>query len=315
MKIVVTDGYPLNPGDVNWDSISALGELQVYDRSSPSELPERCKGAEIVLTNKTPISADLIGALPDLKFISVLATGFNIVDTVAARKHGVIVSNVPGYGTASVAQHVFALLLELTNHVGINANAVASGKWVNSEDFCFTEAPLMELAEKTMGIVGYGNIGQQVGRIALALGMKVIYSGPRDKHLGAATYKSMEDLFRESDVISLHSPLTSDNQEFVNASLISTMQKSAILINTARGQLINEQELADALNDGVIKAAALDVLSKEPPPASNPLLTAKNCLLSPHVAWISFEARLRIMSMTAENIKAYSDGKPVNVVN
>ncbi|MEO6914585.1 MAG: D-2-hydroxyacid dehydrogenase [Chitinophagaceae bacterium] len=314
MKIVVADGYALNPGDLNWDAISSLGDLKVYDRCTTAEVLDRCKDADIILTNKTTLSADTLKALPRLKFISVLATGFNIVDTAAAKKVGVTVSNVPGYGTASVAQHVFALLLELTNHVGINARAVANGKWVDSEDFCFTEAPLMELARKTMGIIGFGNIGQQVGRIAIAFGMKVIYAGPRDKKVDFGEYRSQEELFRYSDVISLHAPLTADNREFVNAALLSTMKKSAILINTARGQLIHEQHLADALNQGIIKAAALDVLSKEPPDARNPLLKAKNCLLSPHVAWITYEARQRIMAVTAENIKGFLKGDAVNLV-
>lgn len=315
MKIVATDGYALNPGDISWNEIKSLGELTVYDRTAPHELVERCRGAEVALTNKTPFPAEALAQLPDLKLISVLATGFNIVDVKAAAEHDIVVSNVPGYGTASVSQHVFALLLELTNHVGKNAAATAAGKWEACPDFSFTESPISELAEKTMGIVGFGNIGEQTGRIALALGMNVKYSGPNDKHSDFATYVPLEELFATSDVISIHSPLTADNREFVNAELLKKMKPSAILINTARGQLINEQDLADALNEGTLKAAALDVLSKEPPDSSNPLLKAKNCLITPHVAWISFEARKRIMSLTAKNIAAFLAGKPENRVN
>jgi glycerate dehydrogenase len=315
MKIVVTDGYQLNPGDMSWDEISALGDLTVYDRTAPHELVERCREANIVLTNKTPLPGEALRQLSKLKLISVLATGFNIVDIKSASELGITVSNVPGYGTASVSQHVFALLLELTNHVGRNAAATKAGKWEACPDFSFTEAPITELADKTMGIVGFGNIGVQTGRIAEALGMNVIYSGPNDKQSDFAYYVSLEELLRSSDVISIHSPLTDTNKEFVNAALLSRMKPTAILINTARGALINEQDLADALNAGTLKAAALDVLSKEPPDSSNPLLKAKNCLITPHVAWISVEARERIIALTAENIRSFQDGKPKNQVN
>jgi len=315
MKIVVTDGYTLNPGDLSWDKIKALGELEVYDRTPVELIAERCRNAEVVLTNKVPFTKETMAALPQLKLISVLATGYNVIDTKAAREQGVTVSNVPGYGTASVAQHVFALLLELTNHVGLNARTTAAGKWQQSADWCYTEAPVTELAGKIFGVVGFGNIGQRAGSIAKALGMQVVYYNPGIKDSVFGLQVELKDLFSHSDFISLHCPLTATNQEFVNATLLKTMKPSAVLINTARGQLINEQDLADALNHHVIAGAALDVLSKEPPSDSNPLLKAKNCIITPHNAWISREARGRIMAITASNIDAFLKGEPENVVN
>jgi glycerate dehydrogenase len=300
---------------MSWNEISALGDLTVYDRTAPNELVERCREANIILTNKTLISGEALRQLPKLKLISVLATGFNIVDVRTATELGITVSNIPGYGTASVSQHVFALLLEITNHVSLESAATRAGKWESCPDFSFTQSPITELAEKTMGIIGFGNIGVQTGRIAEAFGMNVIYSGPNDKQSEFAYYVSMEELFSSSDVISVHCPLTETNKEFVNAALLSRMKPTAILINTARGTLIHEQDLADALDAGTLRAAALDVLSKEPPDSSNPLLKAKNCLLTPHVAWISVEARERIITLTAENIRAFRDGKPKNQVN
>ena len=315
MKIVATDGYTLNPGDLSWDGIRALGELVIYERSPVETLAERCRDADVVLTNKTPFSKETLAALPSLRLISVTATGHNIVDSVAAKAQKVLVSNVPAYGTDSVAQHVIALLLELTNHVGRNARATAAGKWQTAIDWCFTEAPVMELAGKTFGIVGFGHIGQQVARIAKAFGMRVLYYNPRPKDTDLATLAGLDELFATSDVISLHCPLTSTNQEFVNKALLGRMKPSALLINTARGQLINEQDLADALNANVIAGAGLDVLSKEPPVNGNPLLTAANCIVTPHNAWISKEARLRIMQVTTANVEAFLKGKPQNVVN
>jgi len=315
MKMVVTDGYTLNPGDISWEKISLLGELLLFDRTAPALIAERCRDADIVLTNKVPFSKATLTALPKLKMIAVTATGYNIVDVAAARQQGIVVCNVPGYGTASVAQHVFALLLELSNHVGANAATVAAGKWQESADWCYTEAPVTELAGKTFGVVGFGNIGRQVAAIAGAFGMQVLYYNPRDKQTGSAKSVDLHTLFAGSDIVSLHCPLTADNTGFVNAALIGTMKKSAILINTARGQLINEKDLADALNHGVIKAAALDVLSKEPPDGENPLLHTKNCLITPHNAWISREARERIMEATGKNISAFLQNKPVNVVS
>ena len=324
MKIVVVDGYTLNPGDLSWDRVRAFGDLKVYDRTPLEEIIPRCAAADIVLTNKVPFSRDTLAALPSLRFISVTATGYNIIDTVAARERGIVVSNVPAYGTDSVAQHVFALLLELTNHVGRNALATAAGKWQQSVDWCFTEAPVMELAGKTFGVVGFGHIGQQSARIARAFGMKVLYYSPRKKDTGLtgrdpavdnASLVSLEDLFAQSDVVSLHCPLTKDNQEFVNAALLHRMKPSALLINTARGALIQEKDLAAALNQGVIAGAGLDVLSKEPPTEGNPLLTAKNCIITPHNAWISKEARERMLDTTVRNIDAYLKGEPVHLVN
>ena len=315
MKIVVVDGYTLNPGDLSWNMLSALGELMVYDRTPIALIVERCKEATIVLTNKVPFSKETLAALPNLKYISVLATGYNIIDTAAAKEQGVLVSNVPGYGTASVAQHVFSLLLEITNHTGKNARWTAEGNWQDCADFCYTVAPITELQGKTMGIVGFGNIGQNVASIAIAFGMQVIYFNPSIKSTGIGTQVALDEVFEQADFISLSCPLTATNQAFVNEALIKKMKPSSYLINTARGQLINESDLATALNQNTIAGAALDVLSKEPPPANNPLLTAKNCIITPHVAWISTEARKRILSITASNILSYINGSVSNCVN
>jgi len=315
MKIVIVDGYTLNPGDLSWNMLSALGELMVYDRTPIELIVERCIEATIVLTNKVPFSKETLAALPNLKYISVLATGYNIIDTAAAKEQGVLVSNVPGYGTASVAQHVFSLLLEITNHTGKNARWSAEGNWQDCADFCYTVAPITELQGKTMGIVGFGNIGQNVASIAIAFGMQVIYFNPSIKSTGIGTQVALDEVFEQADFISLSCPLTATNQAFVNEALINKMKPSSYLINTARGQLINESDLATALNQNTIAGAALDVLSKEPPPANNPLLTAKNCIITPHVAWISTEARKRILSITASNILSYINGSVNNCVN
>jgi len=315
MKIVVTDGYTLNPGDISWDTIKALGELVVYDRTPAQLIVERCHDAEVVLTNKVPFTKETLAALPRLQFIGVTATGYNVIDTKAAREQGVLVSNAPAYGTASVAQHVFALLLELTNHVGRNAASTAAGKWQQSADWCYTEAPVTELDGKTFGVVGFGNIGQKAAAIARAFGMNVIYYNPRTKESPIGRQVELETVFTDSDFISLHCPLTAANQEFVNTVLLQTMKPSAMLINTARGQLIHEKDLADALNRGIIAGAALDVLSKEPPSEGNPLLQAKNCVITPHNAWISKEARERIMAITSANLTAFINGRPANLVN
>ena len=314
MNIVITDGFTLNPGDLSWDEIHALGNVILYDRTPVDLIAERCKEADIILTNKAPFSREVLAQLPQTKLINVTATGYNIIDTDAAKELDIQICNVPAYGTASVAQHVFALILELTSHVGLNANATAQGKWQTCADFCFTEKPIMEIAGKTLGIVGLGHIGEQVARLANAFDLKVIYYSRTPKETGLATYKDLDSLFAESDFISLHCPLTPENTGCVNKALIDTMKPTAYLINTARGQLINEQDLADALNQGVIAGAGLDVLSSEPPPSSNPLLKAKNCLITPHTAWISKEARVRIMKVTAENIKAYLEGRAINGV-
>jgi glycerate dehydrogenase len=315
MKIIVTDGFTLNPGDISWDAVAALGELQVYDRTPAELVIERCKTAAIVLTNKVPFHKETIDALDSLKMISVLATGYNVIDTKAAAEKNIAVCNVPAYGTASVAQHVFALLLELVNHVGLHAASVAAGDWQRSADWCYTKLPVTELAGKTMGIVGLGNIGRRVAAIAAALGMKVIYNSRTEHTDTGAVYCDMKTLFAGSDVVSLHCPLTPGNTGFVNAALLASMKPSALLINTSRGQLINEKDLADALNNTIIAGAALDVLSAEPPSAVNPLLSAANCVITPHQAWITREARERVMMITAENIKAFLKQQPVNRVN
>lgn len=308
MKIVVTDGYTLNPGDLSWEGIEALGTLTVYDRTPASEVVNRCREATIVLTNKVAFNEEILHALPALKMIGVTATGYNVIDVKAARAKGIVVCNVPAYGTASVAQHTIALLLELTNQVGVHAASVAAGEWVNAKDWCYRKTNITELAGKTMGIVGWGNIGQQTGKIAAALDMHVVYYSPSKKNI------ELQELFKTSDYVSLHCPLTKDNAGFVNKELLHLMKPTACIINTARGQLINEQHLADALNSGHIAGAALDVLSAEPPPSTNPLLTAKNCIITPHNAWISKEARQRVMDITVQNVRAFLQQRPVNTV-
>jgi glycerate dehydrogenase len=315
MNIVITDGFTLNPGDQSWAVIEALGSVTYYDRSSSSEVPERCAKAEVIITNKTPISAATISSATNLKLIAVTATGYNIVDVAAAQARGVVVCNVPGYGTDSVAQHTWSLLLELSNQVGLHAQSVRAGEWVESADWCYLKSPIVELAGKTLGIVGFGRIGQQVAAVGRAFGMRVIFHNRSVLSGTVGEQRSLSEVFAESDVISLHCPLTVDNQGFVNAILLGTMKPSAFLLNTARGQLINEQDLADALNGGVLAGAGLDVLSTEPPAANNPLLGAKNCILTPHTAWISYEARRRVMAVTGQNIKAFAEGTPQNVVS
>lgn len=312
--IVITDGYTLEPDESGWSVLSALGEVQYYPRTSTDQLSDRCKDATIVVTNKTPISASNIAACPKLKVIAVTATGYNIIDVAAASRAKVLVCNVPGYGTDSVAQHTIALLLELTNHVGLNSSSVADGDWEACPDFAFSKKRIMELKDKVLGIVGHGNIGRKVGEIAEALGMKVLFYSPSLKQKDPTT-PSLKEIFANSDVVSLHCPLTNDNREFVNAELIATMKPSALLINTARGQLINEADLAAALRSGAITGAALDVLSVEPPPRNHPLLRIPSCIVTPHNAWLSNEARQRIMNTTVKNIEAALNGAPVNVVS
>jgi glycerate dehydrogenase len=287
MKIVVTDGYALNPGDLSWDPIQQYGELIVYERTPHDLIGERCKDADIVLSNKTPLNREIIERLSQLKLISVLATGYNVIDIEAARSRGVIVCNVPAYGTASVAQHAFALILLLTNHAALHVDSVKNGEWQRSPDWGYAKRPLTELAGKTLGIVGMGNIGQQTARIAIAFGMKVIYYSRHDKQTSLGEYTDIQTVFSNSDFISLHCPLTPDNKEFVNKKMIQRMKPTAYLINTARGQLINENDLTEALNSNIIAGAALDVLSQEPPEDENPLLKAKNCVITPHNAWMT----------------------------
>jgi glycerate dehydrogenase len=314
MQIVVTDGYTINPGDLDWSGIQQLGAVSFYDRTPADKIVERCRDAEIVITNKTPFNKETLEQLSSLKLIAVTATGYNIIDTEAARAKNIKVCNVPAYGTFSVSQHTFALILAITNHVALHADSVKQGDWVKGADWCYTKAPLTELAGKILGIVGMGNIGEQVGRIASAFGMGVIFYSAHKKEFNFATYVSLQDVFRHSDYISLHCPLKADNAQFVNKDLLSQMKPTAWLINTARGQLIHEADLADALNKNRIGGAALDVLSVEPPKADNPLLKAKNCLITPHNAWASKEARERILKVTVENIKAFEEGKPQHII-
>lgn len=314
LKIVIADGFTLNPGDLSWDGISQYGEVIYYDRTPADEMPARCQDADVVITNKAPVSAALIAGASRLKLILVTATGYNIVDVEAARKRNVVVCNVPDYGTASVAQHTFALILELANLVGANSRAVAAGEWVSCPDFAFSKGRLVELHGKTLGIVGLGRIGTQVARLAAAFDMRVVYHNRQPKSSAIGTYMSLQDLIAESDIVSLHCPLTRDNARFINRSLLQLMKPTAWLINTSRGGLIDEQDLANALNEGTLQYAALDVLSVEPPSAANPLLSARNCLITPHNAWLSQEARTRILRVTETNLASFVANKPIHTV-
>lgn len=314
LRIVIADGYTLNPGDLTWDVIKSYGTVDYHDRTPVDEMPERCRHAEVIITNKAIVNASTIEAARDLKLILVTATGYNIVDVDAARKHKVVVCNVPDYGTASVAQHTFALILELANHVGANSRAVSSGEWTNSPDFAFSKASITELQGKVIGIVGLGRIGAQVARLADAFDMKVLYNSRQPKNSRFGTYASLEELLAESDIVTLHCPLTRENTKFMNSGQLRRMKKNAWLINTSRGGLIEESDLAEALTNGVIAAAALDVLSVEPPPSGNPLLSAPNCMITPHNAWLSLEARTRILKVTESNLAAFLKQQPVNVV-
>lgn len=316
MKIVVLDGYGLNPGDLSWKGMEALGELTVYDRTSPSELMERSEGAEALITNKTLITAENMEALPELKYIGVLATGYNVVDIEAAKARGIVVTNIPAYSTSSVAQMVFAHILNITQRVGHYAEENSKGRWTNNADFCYWDTDLVELDGKKMGIVGFGNIGQATARIAQAFGMEVLlYTSKEQSALPQGMRKvALDELFAESDVISLHCPLTPDTKEMVNAERLKLMKPGAILVNTGRGPLVNEQDLVDALNEGRIAAAGLDVLSIEPANADNPLLGAKNCFITPHIAWATKEARTRLMQIAVQNLKSYQEGYIINNV-
>ena len=316
MKIIVLDGYGLNPGDLNWEGLESLGELTVYDRTLPSELMQRAAGAELLITNKTLITAENMADLPELKYIGVLATGYNVVDIDAAKARGIVVTNIPAYSTASVAQMVFAHILNITQRVGYYADENKQGRWTKNADFCYWDTQLVELQGKKMGIVGFGNIGQATAGIAQAFGMEVcVYSSKPQFVLPSGIKKmDLDELFMECDVISLHCPLTPDTKEMVNTERLSKMKKNAILINTGRGPLINEQDLADALNEGRIAAAGLDVLSVEPSVEGNPLLTARNCFITPHIAWATLEARTRLMEIAVQNLKSYLNGQIINNV-
>jgi glycerate dehydrogenase len=318
MRIVVLDGHTLNPGDNPWDEIAALGDLTVHQRTPADQVVARARGAQIVLTNKTPITASDLKQLPDLRFVAVLATGYNIVDVQAARKREVQVSNVPVYGTDSVAQFVFAGLLSRCHHVSRHDEAVRAGRWQEAGDFSFWETPLVELAGLTMGIVGFGRIGNRVGELAHVFGMSVL---AHDVHRGRApvyepfSWCELDELFGRADVVSLHCPQTAENTGFVNATLLGRMQRHAMLINTARGALVNETDLAAALNADAIGAAALDVVSAEPLPLDSPLLSAKNLVITPHIAWATLAARKRLMAMAAANVGSYISGTPQNLVS
>lgn len=316
MKIVVLDGYAANPGDLSWNDVKALGECDIYDRTSPDEVLVRAANAEILLTNKVEITSEIIDALPHLKYIGVLATGFNIIDIEAAKKRGIIVTNIPSYSTPSVSQMVFAHLLNIAQQVQHHSEEVRSGRWSKGPDFCFWDTPLIELQGKKIGIVGLGHTGYATARIAVGFGMEIYAYTSKSSFQLPPEIKKMEldELFTTCDVISLHCPLTESTREMVNAHRLSLMKPTSILINTGRGPLINEKDLADALNAGKIYAAGLDVLSQEPPRADNPLLSARNCYITPHIAWASSESRQRLQHIMIENIKAYINGKPVNNV-
>ncbi len=317
MKIVVLDGYTLNPGDLSWEGISVLGELTVYDRTSPAEVFKRAAGAEVLITNKVVLDREGISRLPELRYIGVLATGYNVVDLEAAREAGIVVTNIPAYSTASVAQMVFAHLLNFSNRVELHASEVRNGKWSTTNDFSYQSTPQTELAGKTLGIAGFGRIGQAVAAIGWAFGMNILFYNRSIKTGIPQEYKqtSLEDLFRSSDYVTLHCPLTRENAGFVNSCLLSEMKPTAFLVNTARGGLIDEKALSEALNKGVIAGAGLDVLSAEPPGPENPLPGALNCFITPHMAWATREARARLMGIAADNLRAALEGHPRNQVN
>lgn len=316
-EIVVLDGYTLNPGDVGWEGLARAGKLTVYDRTPPELVVERAKEADVVLTNKTPIRAEVIAELPKLSYIGVLATGYDVVDGEAAARRGIPVANVPAYSSDSVAQLVFSLLLELCHQVGLHSAAVREGAWSQSPDFSFWRTPLVELSGKTLGVVGIGGIGEQVARIGQAFGMNVIAVNRSGRQPAVPNVRlvAYEQLWETADVVTLHCPLTPQTEGIINRDTLARMKRSAFLINTGRGKLVREQELADALNAGAIAGAGLDVLSAEPPTADNPLLTARNCVITPHFGWATVEARKRLMEQAAANVEAFWSGAPIHVVN
>jgi glycerate dehydrogenase len=320
MDIVILDGYTENPGDLSWEGFEKLGNLTVYDRTSltdPSEAVGRIGGAEAVITNKTPIPAEVISACPSIKYIGVLATGYNIVDAAAAKARGIPVCNIPTYGTDAVGQFAIALLLEICHHIGHHDGAVKEGRWEKNADWCFWDYPLIELAGKTLGIIGFGRIGQTTGRIAKALNMKVIAHDtyPNEAGRSIAEYVGLEELFAQSDVIALHCPLFPETQGIISKANIAKMKDGVIILNNSRGPLVVEQDLAEALNSGKVYAAGLDVVSSEPIKGDNPLLKAKNCIITPHISWAPKESRRRLLDIAVENLAAFVKGSPVNVVN
>lgn len=314
MKIVVLDGYCLNPGDLSWEKLKLLGEVTIYDRTPANLTIERAKNADALLTNKTILNAENMAQMPNLKYIGVLATGYNVVDLNYTNKHKIVVTNIPAYSTSSVAQMVFAHILNITNSVDFHSQIVHNGEWTRSIDFCFWRKPQIELAGKTIGLVGLGNTGMATARIALAFGMKVIAVTSKKELSNDIKSVSYNELWQQSDIISLHCPLCADTKQIINADSLSQMKPKAILINTGRGPLIDEQALANALNTGKIAAAAVDVLSTEPPKADNPLLTARNCFITPHIAWATAEARQRLMDIAVGNLQSFINGNAVNVV-
>ena len=318
MKLVVLDGYALNPGDLSWDALRSMVDVVVHERTPPDQIVARAQDADILLTNKTPLRAATLAQLPQLKFIAVLATGYDVVDSADANTRGIPVANVPTYGTDSVAQFAFALILELCHRVQIHSDAVRAGEWTSNPDWSFWKTPLIELSGKTLGIAGFGRIGRRTAAIGHAMGMRIlandlVTANPPDYE--GFRWAGLDELFAESDVISLHCPITADNEGMVNAARLNKMKPSAILVNTSRGKLIVAQDLADALNAGGIAGAAIDVLPVEPPPAGNPLFTAKNCILTPHIAWATHGARERLMNIVVDNVRAFIAGTPINVVN
>ena len=317
MKIVVLDGYTENPGDLSWDGFAAIGAVTVYDRTPEAEISDRIGDAEIILTNKTPITRATLDAKPGIRYIGTLSTGYDVIDTAACKEKGIIVANVPTYGTDAVGQFAIALLLEIASGVGHHAKAVKDGRWTACPDFCFWDFPLMELAGKTMAIIGFGRIGQTTGRIAKAMGMRVLAVDkfPNDSGRDIATYVPLEQALAEADVIGLHCNLTPETREVIRKDTIAQMKDGVIIINNSRGPLVNDQDLADALNAGKVRAAGLDVVSTEPVRADNPLLQAKNCLITPHISWAPIECRQRIMDIAVSNLAAFLKGSPENVVN
>ena len=318
MNIVVLDGHTLNPGDISWEGIEKLGDVTIYDRTPVDKVIERAAGAEVIFTNKTPVNEEAINELTSLKFIGVLATGYNIVNTEAAKAKGVIVSNVPGYGTNSVVQMTIALLLELCLRVQRHSDAVMEGKWARSSDWCFWDYPLVELSGKTMGIIGFGRIGRQVGDVATAFGMNIVGNSRHwtdQSQRKNFRWAEVPELLAQSDVVSIHCPLFPETKGLINKESLMTMKKTAFLLNTSRGPIVVDEDLAEALNSEVIAGAGIDVLSVEPPSADNPLFKAKNCIITPHIAWATKEARIRLMDITVSNLSAFINGNPVNVVN
>lgn len=318
MKIVVLDGYTLNPGDITWEGMEALGELTVYDRTKAEDVAARIDDADVVYTNKTPITKETLDACPNVKFIGVLATGYNIVDIAAAKEKGIPVSNIPTYGTAAVSQFAIGLLLELCHHIGEHSDAVKAGEWTSNPDWCFWKYPLVELDGKTMGIIGFGRIGQDTGKIAQALGMKVLaYDAFKRPELETETchYVDLDTLLAESDVIALHCPLFPDTEGIINKDTIAKMKDGVMIINNSRGPLVVEQDLRDALDSGKVAGAAVDVVSTEPIQMDNPLIGAKNVIITPHISWAPKESRQRLMNIAVDNLKCYVEGKPQNVVN